>query len=81
MKGCRRCQCPRLDTVREAVNRRGRLEYVTCWYRCPRCHEVSLTYRRAQHLPWLDSPRSSMVDERDSVAPLLASERDPVLSR
>ena len=81
MKRCRRCQSAQLDRVRESVNRRGGREYVTYWYRCPRCHEVSLSYRRIQHLPWVDSIRSCVVDESESAPALPTLERDPVLTR
>jgi hypothetical protein len=81
MKGCRRCQFERLDTVREAVNRRGGREYITYWYRCPRCHEVSLSFRRVQHLPWLDVARSSVIEEPDSAPAPFPLERDPALTR
>jgi len=73
MKHCRRCNCGELEVVRETVTRRGRHQYAMCWYRCPDCHEVSLSYR----------PLHAFVEEPSSVparSELSPPEGDPVLS-
>ena len=81
MKRCRRCQHPGLDMVREAVTRRGRREYTVSWYRCPGCHEVSLSYRRVQQPPRIEMTVSNRVEERTPAGVTASLDADPALSR
>lgn len=81
MKGCRRCGSSTLAVVRESVTRRGRHEYAMCWYRCPQCNEVSLSYRLLHELPHPDAASALFPAEEVGEPALSPAEPDPVLSR
>ena len=81
MKRCRRCNCHQLEIVRESVTQRGIHQYAMCWYRCPRCHEVSLSYRLLGDLPEPAAPYGRARDSDRSPEAAPHSDTDPVLSR
>lgn len=81
MKQCRRCNCNRLQIARESVTRRGRHQYAMCWYRCPECHDVSLSYRPLDVVAGPPTSLSSVPDADVGVRSYSDSESDPVLSR